>query len=594
MPVRLLSRLRLGVRLGAAFALVIALLAVIAVVALTSLGSLKTDVTSLGSGADQDAAAAASSIESDMQNEGHDVARHLYVFDGMLADQDKVNREITGLQDDIAGNLGLLARWARTPGARAAVKAATARNADFSALVNRTIATSRQETMDEVEERDGSRTPYMEKIIPALPALKSSFAAVQKAVTAQTDAKVADATASADSERRTILIVAIVAALLGIAAAFVVTLSVTRPVRRVGTRLRELSDGGLSELDGGLKALAEGDLTVRAASRTEPIDSTAADELGELSRTFDEMLERAAGAIASYDATRAGLSSMIGQVSQSASSVSSASQQMASTSDEAGRAVAEIAGAVGEVARGASQQVQAVETTRTAAEETERVARDASGIAAEGSAASGEATEAMAAVRASTEQVTSAIRSLADKSDEIGGIVATIGGIAEQTNLLALNAAIEAARAGEQGKGFAVVADEVRKLAEESQQAAGTISRLIEQIQGETSRTVTLVEDASARSQAGAEVVGTARDAFDRISLAVVDVSDRIAAIAQATNDVASVAEQSSASAEQVSASTEETSASTQQIAASAQELARTAEELEHLVHQFRLQAVEA
>jgi len=107
-------------------------------------------------------------------------------------------------------------------------------------------------------------------------------------------------------------------------------------------------------------------------------------------------------------------------------------------------------------------------------------------------------------------------------------------------------------------------------------------------------RIVALVEDASARSQAGAEVVGCARDAFDRISLAVADVSDRIAAIAQATNDVASVAEQSSASVEQVSASTEETSASTQQIAASAQELARTAEELEHLVHQFRLQAIEA
>ena len=159
-----------------------------------------------------------------------------------------------------------------------------------------------------------------------------------------------------------------------------------------------------------------------------------------------------------------------------------------------------------------------METTRTAAEETERSLATPAASPREGSAASAEATEAMAAVRDSTEEVTSAIRSLADKSDEIGGIVSTIGGIAEQTNLLALNAAIEAARAGEQGRGFAVVAEEVRKLAEESQQAAGTISVLIEQIQGETGRTVQLVEDAAARSQAGAEVVGTARDAFDRIS----------------------------------------------------------------------------
>ena len=594
MPVRLLSKLRLGVRLGAAFALVIALLAVVAVVALTSLGSLKTDVTSLGTGADQDAATAASSIESNMQDEGHNVARHLYVYDGMLSDQDRVNREITRLQKDIATDLGLLARWAQTPGARAAIRTAAARNTAFTALVNRTIATSRQETVAEAEERDGSRTPYLEQIIPALPRLEASFEAVQKAVAAQTAAKVADARAAASSDQRTILIVGVVAALLGLVAAFLVTVSVTRPVRLVGARLRELSDGGLHELDGGLKALARGDLTVSAASHTEPIGSTAGDELGELSDTFDGMLERAADAIASYDATRTGLSAMIGQVSESAASVSSASQQMASTSDEAGRAVAEIAGAVGEVARGATQQVQAVETTRTAAEETERVARDASGIAAEGSAASTEATEAMAAVRDSTEEVTSAIRSLAGKSEEIGGIVSTIGGIAEQTNLLALNAAIEAARAGEQGRGFAVVAEEVRKLAEESQQAAGTISSLIEQIQGETSRTVQLVEDAAARSQAGAEVVDTARDAFDRISAAVSDVSDRIAAIALATNEVASVAEQSSASAEQVSASTEQTSASTQQIAASAQELAHTAEELEHLVQRFRLQAAEA
>ena len=591
---RLLSQLRLGVRLGAAFALVIALLAIVAVVALTSVGSLKTDVTSLGSGADQHAAAAATSIESNLQDEGHNVARHLYVYDGTLSEQDRVAKEITRLQKAIAADLTSLAAWAPTAQAKAAIAAATARNAAFSALVDKTIATSRQETAANADDRDASRTPYLEKVIPAMPTLETAFKNVQKAVTAQTEAKVESATSAASSDQRLILIISVVAALLGLAAAFLVTRSVTRPVRLVGSRMRQLRDHGLADLDSGLHALAEGDLTVPAHAVTEPINSGAGDELGELSRTFDEMLEKASGAIASYDETRSSLSTMIGSVSQSASSVSSASQQMASTSDEAGRAVGEIAHAVGEVAQGATQQVQAVDTARAAAEETERVARDASEIAAQGSAASVEATEAMNAVRESTEQVTSAIRSLADKSDEIGGIVSTIGGIAEQTNLLALNAAIEAARAGEQGRGFAVVAEEVRKLAEESQQAAGTISSLIEQIQGETGRTVSLVEDAATRSQAGAEVVDTARDAFDRISTAVADVSERIAAIARATNEVAAVAEQSSASAEQVSASTEETSASTQQIAASAQDLARTAEELEHLVQRFHLQAAEA
>jgi methyl-accepting chemotaxis protein len=218
-------------------------------------------------------------------------------------------------------------------------------------------------------------------------------------------------------------------------------------------------------------------------------------------------------------------------------------------------------------------------------------------------AAAEQASTAMRGVHDSSVETTSAIRSLGEKSDQIGGIVATITGIAAQTNLLALNAAIEAARAGEQGRGFAVVAEEVRHLAEESQQAAASISELIGEIQKETQRTVQIVEAGAAQTAGGVETVEQTRDAFVKIGESVEDVSARVEQIASAIRQidasadqmretllvVAEVAESSSASTEQVSASTQETSASTQEIAASAQQLAHTADGLEKLVSQFAL-----
>jgi methyl-accepting chemotaxis protein len=201
------------------------------------------------------------------------------------------------------------------------------------------------------------------------------------------------------------------------------------------------------------------------------------------------------------------------------------------------------------------------------------------------------AAEAMVLVNESTTAVTNAIARLDYNSDAIGGIVATITGIADQTNLLALNAAIEAARAGEQGRGFAVVADEVRKLAEEAQSAAGQISELIREIQAETQATVTIVDEGAARTQDGVKTVEHARQAFASIGAQVEELASGITLITSSMSEVAAVAEQSSASSEQVSASTEQTSASAQEIAASAGALARTAEGLEQLVGQFRVAA---
>jgi methyl-accepting chemotaxis protein len=307
----------------------------------------------------------------------------------------------------------------------------------------------------------------------------------------------------------------------------------------------------------------------------------------------------------------------VGQMSRSATSVAGASQLVASSSADAGRAVEEIARALGDVAHGAERQVRSVTSARATTEQvagattasahdaqaTSRAADEARAAADVGAETVARATEAMAAVRDASAEASQAIRELGSKSQRIGGIVDTITAIAEQTNLLALNAAIEAARAGEQGRGFAVVAEEVRKLAEESQAAAKSISTLVSEIRTETERTVIVVEAGAERGELGASTVAEARDAFTRIASSIEVVSERVSQVsaaveqiatgaAQVSNDiveVASVAEQSSATVQQVSASAEETSASTQQIAASAQELSRTARELDELVGRFTL-----
>jgi methyl-accepting chemotaxis protein len=390
-----------------------------------------------------------------------------------------------------------------------------------------------------------------------------------------------------------------------------------------------------------LLAVARG---ISTGDLDQTVDIRVAGELGATAAAFGDMvaylrdIERAGGRIAggdlrvdvepkserdalgiAFQTMTVSLRRMIGDVVATASTVSDSSGTVVRTSDESGRAVAEIALAMAEITSGAEDQLRmvsiatqsagdmthAVDASAEAALQSASAAREARQLARKGVAAVAHASEAMTAVRDASRSASVAIGTLEGKSSQIGSIIQRITEIAEQTNLLALNAAIEAARAGEHGRGFAVVADEVRRLAENAGVAAGEIAGLIEEIQAETRTVVSIVSDGAARTEEGARTVEQTREAFERIDSAVVRMDERIAEVAESARGVASgaqtlqseltevagVAERSSASSQQVSAATQQTSASTTQITASAHELQGSAAELQGLVARFQLVA---
>ena len=272
------------------------------------------------------------------------------------------------------------------------------------------------------------------------------------------------------------------------------------------------------------------------------------------------------------------------------------SVNLTSGSEELSASSGQISRGMGEQARRASQIASATtEVAQTVAD----IARNASGIvesaaqtvtvAKDGEAAVGSSVTEVKGIAESVNESATVVRSLGDRSNEIGEIVGVINDIADQTNLLALNAAIEAARAGEQGRGFAVVADEVRKLAERTAHATSEIRGMIAAIQVEVRSAVSSMDTVTERVHAGVVLSSKAGETLHKVVDSISALQSLVLHIASATEELSSVSGTVSDDIEGIAMTSKETSAGVDQIARSSTELARVASTLEGIMGQFRI-----
>ncbi len=228
-----------------------------------------------------------------------------------------------------------------------------------------------------------------------------------------------------------------------------------------------------------------------------------------------------------------------------------------------------------EVARNASSASQA--------------AQEADGEAGNGKQVVSASIDAINALAGEVEKAAEVIDKLETDSENISKVLDVIKGIAEQTNLLALNAAIEAARAGEQGRGFAVVADEVRTLASRTQQSTEEIHEIIERLQADAESAVQVMNTGRGQAQSSVEQAAHAGESLERIAKAVTTISDMNAQIASAAEEQTAVAEEINRNIVGITQAGQESAQGAQQTATSSEELAKLAARLQGLVSQFRV-----
>jgi methyl-accepting chemotaxis protein len=448
-------------------------------------------------------------------------------------------------------------------------------------------------------------------------------------------------------------------------------ISVVAAASAIAQSARQLAEQDMPEFVERMRALSTGDLTQEVTFSVQRLNVPKRDELGRIAGDFNRLIDGLRETGVAFGAMNQKLRELVGQVQASALGLNETSAQLSAASTQTGSvvqqvtlavqnvalgaqdssrgaqetndAISQLARAIDGIARGASEQARQVQVVSGSAAQmaagVEQVAANARTVAdaseqtraaaEHGRQAVRETTAAMAEIQMVVGQAAVKVRNLGGLGERIGAVVETIDDIAEQTNLLALNAAIEAARAGEHGKGFAVVADEVRKLAERSSRETKQIAALIAQVQAGTKDAVSAMETGSVRIEHGSQMAIQAGLTLDEIlaaaetsvrqvteiatssqhmaagahgvtegmlsisavveqnNAATEDMAAQAGHVTDAIQSIAAVSEEQSAATEQVMASAQEMGAQVEELNAQAQGLAATARELKSLVTRF-------